>query len=165
MFNPDFRKYSSWLYLMIQILRIIQRNSKITTREIAKQLNLPVTTVFTRIKKLEQRGIIKEYRAILDAKKLGKSTTAFILASFTYRPPNKELLSQRKLAEEIAKFPEVQEVHIITGDWDLLIKVKAEDVEAIGKFVIDKLRLVKGIEKTLTCVVFETEKETTEISL
>ena len=149
----------------IQILRIIQRNSKITTREIARQLNIPVTTVFTRIKKLEQKGIIKEYRAILNEKKLGKSTTAFILASFSYRTQNKELLSQRELAREIAKFPEVQEVHIITGDWDLLIKVKAENVEAIGKFVIDKLRLVKGIEKTLTCVVFETEKETTEIPL
>jgi len=149
----------------IQILRIIQRNSKITTREIARQLNIPVTTVFTRIKKLEQKGIIKEYRAILNEKKLGKSTTAFILASFSYRTQNKELLSQRELAREIAKFPEVQEVHIITGDWDLLIKVKGENVEAIGKFVIDKLRLVKGIEKTLTCVVFETEKETTEIPL
>jgi len=149
----------------IQILRIIQKNSKITTREIARQLNIPVTTVFTRIKKLEQKGIIKEYRAILNEKKLGKGTTAFILASFSYRTQNKELLSQRGLAREIAKFPEVQEVHIITGDWDLLIKVKAENVEAIGKFVIDKLRLVKGIEKTLTCVVFETEKETTEIPL
>ena len=149
----------------IQILRIIQRNSKITTREIARQLNIPVTTVFTRIKKLEQKGIIKEYRAILNEKKLGKGTTAFILASFSYRTQNKELLSQRELAREIAKFPEVQEVHIITGDWDLLIKVKAENVEAIGKLVIDKLRLVKGIEKTLTCVVFETEKETTEIPL
>jgi len=149
----------------IQILRIIQRNSKITTREIARQLNIPVTTVFTRIKKLEQKGIIKEYRAILNEKKLGKGTTAFILASFSYRTQDKELLSQRELAREIAKFPEVQEVHIITGDWDLLIKVKAENVEAIGKFVIDKLRLVKGIEKTLTCVVFETEKETTEIPL
>ena len=149
----------------IQILRIIQRNSKITTREIARQLNIPVTTVFTRIKKLEQKGIIKEYRAILNEKKLGKGTTAFILASFSYRTQNKELLSQRELAREIAKFPEVQEVHIITGDWDLLIKVKAENVEAIGKFVIDKLRLIKGIEKTLTCVVFETEKETTEIPL
>ena len=149
----------------IEILRIIQRNSKITTREIARQLNIPVTTVFTRIKKLEQKGIIKEYKAILNEKKLGKGTTAFILASFSYRTQNKELLSQRELAREIAKFPEVQEVHIITGDWDLLIKVKAENVEAIGKFVIDKLRLVKGIEKTLTCVVFETEKETTEIPL
>ena len=75
---------------------------------------------------MEHKGIIKEYRAILNEKKLGKGTT---------------------------------------GDWGLLIKVKAENVEAIGKFVIDKLRLVKGIEKTLTCVVFETEKETTEIPL
>ena len=149
----------------IEILRIVQRNSKITTREIARQLNIPVTTVFTRIKKLEQKGIIKEYRAILNEKKLGKGTTAFILASFSYRTQNKELLSQRELAREIARFPEVQEVHIITGDWDLLIKVKAENVEAIGKLVIDKLRLVKGIKKTLTCVVFETEKETTEIPL
>jgi len=149
----------------VQILRLIQRNCKLTTREIAKQVNVPITTVFSRIKKMEQNGLIKEYRAILDPKKLGKSTTAFILASFTYRTTSREILSQRELAKEIAKFAEVQEVHIITGDWDLLIKVKAESVEAIGKFVIDKLRLVKGIEKTLTCVVFETEKETTEIPL
>jgi Lrp/AsnC family leucine-responsive transcriptional regulator len=69
------------------------------------------------------------------------------------------------VAEEIAKFPEVQEVHIITGDWDLLIKLRAENVESIGKFVVDKLRLIKGLEKTLTCMVFETVKETTKIHL
>jgi DNA-binding Lrp family transcriptional regulator len=56
-------------------------------------------------------------------------------------------------------------VHIITGDWDLLIKVKEADVGSIGKLVIDRLRLVKGIEKTLTCMVFETLKETTDILL
>jgi DNA-binding Lrp family transcriptional regulator len=67
------------------------------------------------------------------------------------------------MAKEIARFPEVQEVHIITGDWDLLLKVKGKDVDAVGKFVIDRLRMVKGIEKTLTCMVFETSKETTEI--
>jgi DNA-binding Lrp family transcriptional regulator len=59
----------------------------------------------------------------------------------------------------------VQEVHIITGDWDILIKVRERDVDTIGKFVIDRLRAVKGVEKTLTCVVFETEKETTDIKL
>jgi DNA-binding Lrp family transcriptional regulator len=59
----------------------------------------------------------------------------------------------------------VQEVHIITGDWDLLIKLRAEHVDAIGKFVVDKLRLIKGLEKTLTCMVFETVKETTKITL
>jgi DNA-binding Lrp family transcriptional regulator len=73
--------------------------------------------------------------------------------------------SQRDEAAEIAKFPEVQEVHIITGDWDLLIKVREKDVDSIGRFVIDKLRFIKGIEKTLTCMVFETSKETTEIPL
>jgi Lrp/AsnC family leucine-responsive transcriptional regulator len=73
--------------------------------------------------------------------------------------------SQRDGAAEIAKFPEVQEVHIITGDWDLLIKLRAESVDSIGQFVIDKLRFVRGIEKTLTCMVFETCKETTEIPL
>ncbi|MCJ7713514.1 Lrp/AsnC ligand binding domain-containing protein, partial [Candidatus Bathyarchaeota archaeon] len=58
---------------------------------------------------------------------------------------------------------EVQEVHIITGDWDLIIKLRAEAVDSIGKFVIDKLRLINGLEKTLTCMVFETIKETTKL--
>jgi len=67
--------------------------------------------------------------------------------------------------KNISKFPEVQEVHIISGDWDILIKVKEKDVDAIGKFVVDKLRTVKGIEKTLTCMVFDTLKETTNIPI
>ena len=67
------------------------------------------------------------------------------------------------MAEEIARFPEVQEVYIITGDWDLLVKLRAENVDAVGKFVVDKLRLIKGLEKSLTCMVFETVKETTSL--
>jgi len=148
----------------IQILRLLQKNSKMTIREISKLVKAAPTTVFAKIKRMEKNGIVKEYRAILDSTKLGKGTTAFVLASITYRMEGQKL-SQREIAKKIAKFPEVQEVHIIAGDWDLLIKVKAESAEAIGNFVIDKLRLVDGIEKTLTCVVFTTEKETTEISL
>ncbi len=148
----------------IQILKLLQKNSKMTIREISKLVKAAPTTVFAKIKRMEKNGIVKEYRAILDSTKLGKGTTAFVLASITYRMEGQKL-SQREIAKKIAKFPEVQEVHIIAGDWDLLIKVKAESAEAIGNFVIDKLRLVDGIEKTLTCVVFTTEKETTEISL
>jgi DNA-binding Lrp family transcriptional regulator len=102
----------------------------------------------------------------LNSQKLGLSATALILASVSYQTKDgNKLISQRDIASDIAKFPEVQEVYIITGDWDLLIKLRAENVNTIGKFVIDKLRLVKGIEKTLTCMVFETCKETTEILL
>jgi len=150
----------------IDILTLVQRDCKLTATEIARKIDSPITTVFAKIKRMETLGIIKEYRAVLDPKKLNSGTAAFILASVTYGARNEEKsFSQRDRAAEIAKFPEVQEIHIITGDWDLLIKLRAESVDSIGRFVIDKLRFVKGIEKTLTCMVFETIKETTEIPL
>jgi DNA-binding Lrp family transcriptional regulator len=115
---------------------------------------------------MEELGVIKEYRAIVAPEKLSAGTAAFILASVSYRSKSDDVpVSQRVVAEEIARFPEVQEVHIITGDWDLLVKLRAENVDAIGKFVVDKLRLIKGLEKTLTCMVFETVKETTEVAV
>lgn len=147
-----------------EILRVVQENCRLTAREISDRIGLPITTVFAKIKRMERLGIIRSYNAVLDASRLGIGTTAFIFASFAYRG-GKKALSQRKVAKEIAHFPEVQEVHIISGDWDILIKAKARDVDSIGKFVVDKLRLVQGIEKTLTCFVFESEKESMAIAL
>ena len=148
------------------ILALIQENSKLTAKQIAKKINAPITTVFAKTKRMEELGIIREYRAILAPEKLGSGTSAFILASVSYRAKADDVpISQRIVAKEIGKFAEVQEVHIITGDWDLLIKLRAESVDSIGKFVVDKLRLIKGLEKTLTCMVFETVKETTKIAL
>jgi len=148
------------------ILSLIQVDSTLTAKQIAKKVNAPITTVFAKTKRMKELGVIKEYRAILAPEKLGAGTTAFILASVSYRAKADDSpISQRTVAEEIVKFPEVQEVHIITGDWDLLIKLRAENVDAIGKFVVDKLRLINGLEKTLTCMVFETVMETTKIAL
>ncbi len=150
----------------LAILSLIQENSKLTARQIAQRINAPITTVFAKTKRMEDLGIIREYRAVLAPEMLDAGTAAFILASVSYRAKADDVpVSQRAVAEEIVKFPEVQEVHIITGDWDLLIKLRAERVEAIGKFVVDKLRLIKGLEKTLTCMVFETVKETTKIAM
>jgi Lrp/AsnC family leucine-responsive transcriptional regulator len=150
----------------LAILSLIQENSKLTAKQIAKKINAPITTVFAKTKRMEELGVINEYRAVLAPEKLDSGTAAFILASVSYRAKADDTpISQRVVAEEIAKFPEVQEVHIITGDWDLLVKLRAESVDAVGKFVVDKLRLIKGLEKTLTCMVFETVKETTRINL
>ena len=150
----------------LAILTLIQENSKLTANQIAKKINTPITTIFAKTKRMEEMGIIKQYRAILSPEKLNLGTAAFILASVSYREKNEDQtsISQRKVAEEIARFPEVQEVHVITGDWDLLIKIRGENVEAIGNFVVDKLRLIKGLDKTLTCMVFETVKESTILS-
>jgi len=150
----------------LAIIALIQENSKLTAKQIAKKINAPITTVFAKTKRMEELGVIKNYRAILAPEKLASGTAAFLLASVSYRAKADDIpISQRVVAEEIARFPEVQEVHIITGDWDLLVKLRAESVESIGKFVVDKLRLIKGLEKTLTCMVFETVKETTKINL
>ena len=148
------------------ILTLIQENDKLTAKQIAKKINAPITTVFAKIKRMEGLGVIRKYRAIVAPEKLSAGTAAFILASVSYRAKADDVpISQRVVAEEIARFPEVQEVHIITGDWDLLVKLRAENVDAVGKFVVDKLRLINGLEKTLTCMVFETVKETTEIAV
>ena len=149
----------------LAILELIQKNGKLTARQIAQKIESPITTVFAKIKRMEKQNIIREYRAILAPEKLDSGTTAFIFASVSYRTKNSGLSSQRFVAKEIASFQEVQEVHIITGDWDLLIKLRAEAVDKVGNFVVDKLRLINGLEKTLTCMVFDTIKETTSIVL
>ncbi len=148
----------------IEILKLLQKNCRMTAKEIAKKVGSPITTVYAKIKRMEELGVIKQYKAILDSKKLDKGAAAFILTSFVYRPGGRERpLSQRDVAKQIAAFPEVQEVHIVTGGWDILIKVKADHVDTLGTFVMDKLRIVEGIENTLSCIVYETVKETTDI--
>jgi Lrp/AsnC family leucine-responsive transcriptional regulator len=147
-----------------KILKLLENDCKITAKEIAKKIGSPITTVYSKIRRMEELGIIKQYKAILDSRKLDKGTTAFILVSFAYRPGGREKpLSQRDVAKQIAAFPEVQEVHVITGDWDILIKVRADHVDTLGKLVMDKLRTVEGVENTLSCIVYETVKETTDI--
>jgi DNA-binding Lrp family transcriptional regulator len=147
----------------IAILLLIQENSKLTANQIAKKTGTPITTDLQNKTNGRKRHKPKIQR-ILAPEKLNLGTAAFILAAVSYG--NKEdgtPITQRDVAEEIARLPDVQEVHIITGDWDLLVKVRAENVDAIGKFVVDKLRRINGLQKTLTCMIFETLKETTSL--
>ncbi|MGD0804772.1 MAG: Lrp/AsnC family transcriptional regulator [Candidatus Bathyarchaeia archaeon] len=149
-----------------EILKMLIEDAKVSAKDISARIDSPITTVYSRIKKLEDSRVIKGYKPILDAGKLGRPTTAFIFVSFTYRPPGTEKdLDQREVAKRVARFPEVQEVHIITGDWDFLIKVKEKDVNAVGQFVVDKLRTVPGISKTLTIMVFDPVKESMDVPL
>jgi len=149
-----------------EILEMLMHDAKVSAKEIGIKIDSPITTVYSRIKRLEDAGVIKGYKPILDAAKLGRPTTAFIFVSFTYRPPGADVdLNQREVAKRVAKFPEVQEIHITTGDWDFLIKVKEKDVNAVGQFVVDKLRTVPGISKTLTVMVFDSVKEGVDVPL
>src|SRR3989344_7117423 len=107
----------------IEVLRLLQDNCRLSAREIAKKTGILTTTVYAKIRRMEELGVIKKYNAVLDGKKLGKKETAFLLISFSYRSSGEKILSQREIANKIAAFPETQEVHIITGEWDILVKV------------------------------------------
>jgi len=144
-----------------QLLSILQENCKLSLREISQLVKMRETTTFARIKRLEKAGVIKEYRAVLNPKAVGRNVLAFVLIK--YDPSFG--FSQREVAEKISKLPEIQEVHIIAGDWDMIAKVREKDVESLGKVVLDKIREIEGVKETVSLIVFESIKETTFIGL
>lgn len=149
-----------------EILKLLQKNCKLSAKQIAKETGSLTTTVYAKIRRMEKLGFIRGYHAMLDPKKMDRGVTDFILVSFSYRPGgHTEILPQREIAEKIAKFPEVQEVHMVAGEWDMMIKTKAKDLEEMGRFVIDKLRKTLGVEKVVSVMTFETIKERCELDI
>ena len=137
------------------IIDELMKDSRKTTKAIAKELGIPRATVHDRIVKLEQKKVIRRYTAVPDYQQLGLGVTAFILVQFE---PEKGI-SQRDTAEEIAALSGIFEVHMISGEYDMLLKVRGASMEEIGNLVIDKLRGVRGVARTLTCASFTTVKD------
>jgi DNA-binding Lrp family transcriptional regulator len=137
------------------IIKMLKSNSRLRTKEISKKMGIPRTTVHHRIKKLIEDGIIKKFTVIPDYKKTGTPVTAFILVSFLPTMDTK----QREVAQKIAELEGVCEVHLISGEWDIIIKVRSSSLEQIGELVIDRLREIKGVGKSMTCGCFFTTKE------
>ena len=137
------------------ILAELKKNARKTTKNIAKTVKIPRVTVHDRMQKMVNNGIIKSFTAIPDYQKIGLPSKVFVFVSFL---PSADI-SQRELAKRIAQLPGIYEVHIISGEYDLLLKVRGKSLEEIGKLVIGKLRGLNGVGQTLTCACFETIKE------
>lgn len=136
----------------IAILKVLSKDGRAQISEVSKETNIPRITVYNRLQKLLKDGLIKKIVPLLNYKMIGLSVTAFVLITFS---PNFKL-SQRTLAKKISAMKNVEEVHIIAGEWDLLVKVRGKTVEDIGSYVVDQLRNVEGVEKTMTIVAFDT---------
>ncbi|MCS7110455.1 MAG: Lrp/AsnC family transcriptional regulator [Candidatus Caldarchaeum sp.] len=138
-----------------KIIQELMENAEQSISSLAEKIKMPRTTVQERIKRLKQIGVIKKFTIQVDHAKLGRPSTAFVLISF-----EQGATSQKRLAEEIAKLPEVIEAHVITGEWDIIVKVRSESMQTIGSLVVDKLRNMAGVGKTITCVSLAAVKET-----
>lgn len=133
----------------------LSRDSRKSTADVARALKIPRVTVHERIERLKEKKVIKQFTVKPDYALLGRPTTAFVLVRFSSNP----VKTQRQLAKEIALIKGVEEVYIITGEWDLLLKTRSESLEKLGQLVVDRLREIKGVGTTMTTPVLSTAKE------
>ena len=144
-----------------QILAILQTNSNRTTKSIAEELGMTTSPIFERIKKLEKEGYIKKYVAVLNNKKIGLKQTVFI--GITLQGHTRSYLE--KFVKEINNFPEIIECHRVSGNFDYLLKLVVEDIEAYERFIISKLTLLPYLGNVQSLITLSTGKETNEIDL
>ncbi|EPR72709.1 Transcriptional regulator, AsnC family [Winogradskyella psychrotolerans RS-3] len=144
-----------------QLLAILQKNSNRTTKSIAEELGMSTSPIFERIKKLEKEGYIEKYVAVLNNKKIGLKLTVFI--GITLQGHTRSYLE--KFVKEINNFPEVIECHRVSGNFDYLLKLVVEDIEAYETFIISKLTLLPYLGNVQSLIALSTSKETNEIDL
>jgi Lrp/AsnC family transcriptional regulator, leucine-responsive regulatory protein len=138
----------------IEIVKILQKNARISNAEIARKVGLAPSAVFERIRKLEERGVIRGYRAEIDPKALGLAQLAFTFVRSNDRPGG--VVTGEKLAE----IPEILEVHHVAGEDCFLVKARARDAEALGRLLRERLGAIATISSTRTTIVLESVKET-----
>ena len=132
------------------ILEELAKDARLPTKRIAANLDIPRVTVHTRIEKMKLEGVIKKFTILKDFKKIGLPVTAFVFVS--YNPQDN--ISQKSVAENISQMENVFEVHLISGVWDMLVKIRGESLDQIGKIVLEDMRTLKGVAKTITCPSF-----------
>lgn len=141
------------------ILKVLEENAKLTVREIAVKINLSPTPTHERIKRMEKSGVIKQYAAILDKKKVNKGI--MVLCMVALRKHNKK--AGQEFINSVLKFSEVLECYNISGDFDFMLKIVAESMDSYHYFFVNQLSEVKGIGQTKSTFVMSIIKETHQV--
>jgi len=145
----------------LKILRILQGNSKLTTKELAAQVNLSTTPVHERLKRLEADGYIRKYVAVLDAEKLNFGFVVFCSVKLSRL--------NRDIAEDFARvirgIPEVSECYNVSGEYDYLLKVNAPDMKYYQEFILNVLGTIESLGSLTSTFVMAEIKNNYGISI
>ena len=125
----------------LQILRTLQRNAKLTTKELAEAVHLTATPVFERQKRLERQGYIRKYVAVLDPEKMGQGLLVFCKVKL--KQMNREIAEA--FVRRIQRIPEVSECYNTSGEYDYLLKIRARDMKQYQEFVLNKLGAIESL--------------------
>jgi DNA-binding Lrp family transcriptional regulator len=141
---------------MNHLLELLQQNSRLSSAELARLLNVSTADVAARIHEYEADGVILAYQAVVDPEKVdADSVTAFIEVSIT---PERGGGFDR-LAHRIARFDEVKSCWLMSGGYDLAVMVEGENLREIARFVSEKLSTVEGVVSTATRFRLKTYKQ------
>ncbi len=140
------------------ILALVQRDAKLPQAEIAKRVGLSPAAVNERLKKLDQAGVIRRFTALVDPRAVGVTVTAFVEV-FIEHPR-----FEGPFIERVMALDEVQECHHITGEFSLLLKIRATDMEALRELLLHQFNAMEGVRQTRTIMVLSTAKEENFVS-
>ena len=143
-----------------RILGLLQENARMTQTEVARAVGLAPSAVLERIRKLEARGVVRGYAALVDPHVVDLRMLAFV-AVRTSAVGDEE----RVVAEQLAAIPEVLEVHYVAGDDCLLLKMRARDAEHVGELLRHQVSAVPGVRSTRTTIVLGTVKESPRLAI
>ncbi|MDD5317213.1 MAG: Lrp/AsnC family transcriptional regulator [Candidatus ainarchaeum sp.] len=150
-----------------ELLKLLQKGDmcKPGSTKLAHRLKAPITTVHSKLKRLEKLGVIKGYPAAVDGKKVGAGLTIFTVLKVNYAVRYKSGESIRKFGEELSRIPEVLELHSCSGDWDYLIKLKVKDSDDYARIGSEMILPLGGIERMESYIAYITHKESSAVPL
>ena len=136
-----------------KILEILHENSSLSTHKISKKTLIPVTTVNNRINKLKNLGIIKKFTIDIDQRKLGYTLEAYVFITLSVKELKENKMSTYDLIKLIRKNPNIECVDNVTGIVDLVVKLKARNINELNDYVVNIISEMKGIAKTNTALI------------
>jgi len=140
-----------------KILRELQRDARISFKTIAKQAGVSEATVFVRVRKMQEKGVIKGFTTIVDHASVGKALTAIILVR---AKPQTHAVTM----DVLKKFDEICEIYDVTGQFYSILKVRASGTDELAR-IMDEVGKIEGIAGTETIVVLRTIKEEPTIKI
>jgi Lrp/AsnC family transcriptional regulator, leucine-responsive regulatory protein len=137
----------------------LQTDGRESWTRLAQLLGVTGPAAAERVRRLEERGVIRGYAALLDPKSVGARLTAFVAVTLEH-PKHR-----RAFLERVDALPEVQECHHVAGDDDYLLKVRCRGPRDLDRVISDELKSVPEIGRTRTTIVLSTTKETPMLPL
>ncbi|MBI5227278.1 Lrp/AsnC family transcriptional regulator [Candidatus Micrarchaeota archaeon] len=134
----------------LSIIEELEKNGRLSEQKLSRLTGIPMTTIHNRMKKLKETGIIRKYTIELDHAKIGRNITAFVLVKAMPQTDQRQLLLQ------ISKIPGVFESSMLTGEFDVLFKVRVRSMDELNEIVVQGLRKQKNIAETRTMISYET---------